>query len=82
MGGGGGGGARAGSRYCIFNRLNKSEFTIFISLMWTLLPKDLIIRAYLSSLQMVLCRVVAIKRPHTSYMQIIFSGPLGSLSSF
>ena len=61
----------------------KTRFAIFISLMWSLLPKDLaIIRTYLSLLQLVLYCVAPVK--HLLYIiivQIIFSGPVGSLSS-
>ena len=60
------------------NRLNMTEFVIFDFLIWFLLPKDLTIRTYLSSLQLVLCRVAAVKRlPVVIILQIIFSGPLG-----
>ena len=43
------------------NRLSKTEFAIFISLIKSLLPKDLT-NQNLSSLQLMLCRVAAVKR--------------------
>ena len=43
-------------------RLSKTEFAIFISLIWSLLPGIQLIRTYLSSLQLVLCLVAAVKR--------------------
>ena len=48
--------------FLIINRLYKSEFASFVSFMLALLPKDLTyIRTYLSSLQVVVCRMTAIK---------------------
>ena len=44
------------------NRLSKTEPAIFVSLMCSLLPKDLSSELILSSLQQVLCRVAAVKR--------------------
>ena len=62
----------------------KTESAIFISLMYSLLPKDLHSELILSSLQLVLCHVAAVKclpdNHHSA--DYIFSGPLGSLSSF
>ena len=65
------------------NRLNKTESAIFVSLMWSLLPKDPHSILILSSLQLVLCRVVAVKRlpVHHHSADHIFSGPLGSSGS-
>ena len=67
-------------------RLNKTESAIFVSFMCALLLKDLHSEFILSSLQLVLCRVAAVKRlpvrhDRADYMYI-FSGPLGSLGSF
>ena len=44
------------------NRLNKTEYAIFVSLMCSLLPEDLYSELVLSLLQLVLCRVAAVKR--------------------
>ena len=44
------------------NRLNKTEFAIFVSLMCSLLPENLHSELILSSLQLRLCRVAAVKR--------------------
>ena len=44
------------------NRLNKTESAIFISLVCSLFPEDLYSQLILSSLQLVLCRVAAVKR--------------------
>ena len=56
---------------------------IFVSLMCSLFPEDLHSELILSSLQLVLCGVAAVKclsvHHHSDY---IFSGPLGSLDSF
>ena len=43
-------------------RLNKTESAIFASMMCSLLPKDLPLELILSSVQLVSCRVVAVKR--------------------
>ena len=42
------------------NRLNKTESAFFVSLVCSLLPKDLHSELILSSLQLVLCRVAAV----------------------
>ena len=65
------------------NRLNKTRSAIFISLMSSLLPEDLHSEHVLSSLQLVLCCVAAVKclRIHHHIADYIFSGPLGSLGS-
>ena len=44
------------------NRLNKTESAIFVSLICFLLPKDLHSELISSSLQLVLCRMAAVKR--------------------
>ena len=51
--------------------------------MRSLLPKDLHSELILSSLQLVLCHVAAVKRLPVHYhsADYIFSGPLGSLDS-
>ena len=43
-------------------QLNKTESAIFISLICALLPEDIHSELILSSLQLVLCRVPAVKR--------------------
>ena len=43
------------------NRLNRSESAIFVSLICSLLPEDLQSELILSSLQLALCRVSAVK---------------------
>ena len=48
--------------WCSSFSLNSTEFAIFVCLVYFLLPKDLLFRTYLSSLQFVLCRVAAVKR--------------------
>ena len=54
---------------------------IFVTLMYTLLPEDLHLEFILSSLQLVLCRVVAVKRLAIYHYgaDYIFSGPTGSV---
>ena len=54
------------------------------TLMCSLLQKDRHSELILSSLQLVLCRVAAVKRlpVHHHIADYIFSGPLGSLGSF
>ena len=66
------------------NRLNKTESAIFVSLMCTLFPEDLHTELILSSLQLVLCHVAAVKRlpAHRHSADYIFSGLSGSLGSF
>ena len=61
----------------LMNRLNKSESAIFVSLMCSLLSKDLHLELILSSLQL-LCRVSAVKRlpVHHHSADYIFSCPL------
>ena len=44
------------------NTLNKTESASFVSLMCSLLPEDLYSELILSSLQLLLCRVAAVKR--------------------
>ena len=67
----------------VMNRLNKIEFAICIPLAWSLLRKNLLIRTYLPSLQLVLCRLAAVKRLLVHHhSEIIFSGHLGLLNSF
>ena len=44
------------------NRLNKTDFAVFVSLMCYFLPGDLHSKLILSSLQLVLCHVRAVKR--------------------
>ena len=65
-------------------RLNKTKPVNFVSSMCSFLPEDLHSDLILSSLQLVLCRVEAVKRlpVHHHSADYIFSGPLGSLSSF
>ena len=65
-------------------RLNKTKSVIFVSSMCSLLPEDLHSDLILSSLQLVLCRVAAVKHlpVHHHSADYIFSGPLGSLGSF
>ena len=66
------------------NRLNKTESVFFVSLVSSLLPEDLHSELILTSLQLVLCRVAAVKRlpVHHHSADYTFSGPLGSLGSF
>ena len=61
------------------NRLNKTESAIFVYLMCSLLQEYLHSELILYSLQLVLCRVAAVKRlPINHYSaDYIFSGPLG-----
>ena len=61
------------------NRLNKTESAIFVSLMSYLLPEDLYSELILSSLQLVLCCVAAVKRlsVHHHSADYIFACPLG-----
>ena len=83
-------GRREGREQCCtitllhMNRLNKTESAIFVSLMCSLLPKNLHSELILSSLQLVLCRVAAVKRlpVHHHSADHISSGLLGSLGSF
>ena len=49
--------------YLLFN---KTESAIFVSLMCSLLPEDFHSELILSSLQLVLCHVAAVKRLRTS----------------
>ena len=58
--------------------------TIFVSFMCFLLPGDLHSELILSSLQLVLCRVAAVKRlsAHHRSAEYLCTGPLGSLGSF
>ena len=81
-------GARGREQCCTLtllhmNRLNKTESAIFVSLICSLLPEDLYSELILSSLQLGLCHVAAVKRlpvyPHNAYC--ILSGALGSLGS-
>ena len=44
------------------NRLNKTESAMFVSLICSLFPGDLYSELFLSSMQLVLCRVAAVKR--------------------
>ena len=44
------------------NRLNKTDSAVFVSLMCSVLPEDLHSKLILSLLQLVLCRVAAVKR--------------------
>ena len=68
------------------NRLNKTESAIFVSvsLMCSSLSEDLHSKLILSSLQLVLCRVAAVKRlpVHHHSADYMFSGPLESFGSF
>ena len=65
------------------NRLNRTESANFVSLVCFLLQEVLHSELILSSLQLLLCRVVAVKRlPVHHSADYIFSGPLGSLGSF
>ena len=61
------------------NRLTKTDSAIFVSLVCSLLPEDVYSELILSSMQLVLCRVAAVKL--SSYIPIVqivlFSGPLG-----
>ena len=45
-----------------YERLNKTESAIFVSLICSLLPENLHSELILSSLQLMLCRVAAVKR--------------------
>ena len=55
------------------NRLNETEPAIFVSLTCPLLPEDLHSELILSSPQLVLCRVAAVKRlPCILIVQIIY----------
>ena len=70
-----------GSFTLLFRLLvNKTEYTIFVSMMCSLLPEDFHAGLiYLSSLQLVLCLVAAVKRlVHHHSADFIFSGSLGS----
>ena len=66
------------------NSLNEIESAIFVSSMCSLLPEDLHSEFFLSSLQLVLGRVAAVKRlpVHHHSADYIFSGPFGTLGSF
>ena len=66
------------------NRLSGTKSAVFVSLMCSLLPEDLHSELILASLQLVLCRVAAVKRlpVHHHSADYIFSGPLASLGSF
>ena len=59
------------------NSLSKTKSAIFISLMYSLLPKDLLSELILSSLQLVLCHMAAVKclPVHHHSADYIFSGP-------
>ena len=58
------------------NIRNKTESSIFVSLMCPLLPEDLHSELTLSSLKLLLCRVAAVKRLHLDHSaDYIFSGP-------
>ena len=63
------------------NRLNKTESAIFVSLMCSVLPENLHSELILSSLELVLCRLAAVKRlpVHHHSADYIFSGSAGSL---
>ena len=61
------------------NRLIKTEFAIFFSLMGSLLPKDI---TYQNLLILTAAGVVSCCVTYIIIAQIIFSGPLGSLSIF
>ena len=61
-------------------RLNKIECALFFSLKCSLLSEDFVSELILSSLQLVLCRVAAVKS--LPVLDLISSGPLGSLGSF
>ena len=54
------------------NRLNKTKSSIFVSLMCSLLPKDLHSEGIVALLQRVLCRVAAVKRLPVYIVQIIY----------
>ena len=55
------------------NRLNKTESAIFVSLICSSLSGDLHSELILSSLQLVLCHVAAVKRlPYVIIEQIIY----------
>ena len=66
------------------NRLNETESAIFLSLVCSLLPEDLHLELILSSLQLVLCPVAAVKclSVHHHSTDDIFFGLFGSLGSF
>ena len=66
------------------NRFNKTESAIFASFVYSLYPVDLHSELILSSLQLVLCRVAAVKSlsVHHHSADRIFSGPLDILDSF
>ena len=66
------------------NRLNKTESATFVSLICSLLLEALHSEPILSSLQLVLYRVAAVKRltVHHHGADYIFAGPFGSLESF
>ena len=63
-------------------RFNKTESAICVSLMWSLLPEDLHSELILSSLQLMLCHVAAVKRLPVHQHSADFSGLLESLGSF
>ena len=63
----------------VINRLSKTEFSIFIPLMQSLLQKDLTDQ---NLFIFTAAGVVSCGGPYIIMVQIIFSGPLGSLSSF
>ena len=62
------------------NRPYNTESAIFVSLMCSLLPEDFHSELILPSLQLVVCRVVAVKSrtAHHHSADYIFSSPLGS----
>ena len=66
------------------NTVSKTESATFVSLICSLLPKALHSEPILSSLQLVLCSVAAVKRLPVQYHSAdnIVSGLLGSLGSF
>ena len=66
------------------NRLNKTDVAVFVFLVRSSLPDGLHSDLILSSLQLVLRRVAAVKRfpVYHHSADYIFFGPLGSFGSF
>ena len=80
----GGVGSVAPLHFCTCTDSIKPSLFYFVSLMWCMHPKDLHSELILSSLQLMMCCVAAVKRLPVRHhsADYIFSCPLGSLGSF
>ena len=69
--------AHSAGRILHMSILNKTDFAVFVSLVCSLLPEDLLSILILSSLPLALCHVAAVKRlpVHHHSAEYIFSGP-------